>query len=45
MKILIILRLKKIFALIVKNQQKKGVPSAKINGIVAGNDQIYIKIK
>jgi len=37
MKTLIILRLKKIFALIVDNQQKIGAPSAKSNGIVAGN--------
>ena len=37
MKILIILRLKKISALIVDNQQKIGAPNAKDNGIAAGN--------
>lgn len=38
MKILIILRLKKIFVLIVDNQQKIGVPNVKKNGIAAGNE-------
>jgi len=39
MKILIILKLKKISALIADNQQKIGAPNAKNNGIAAGNKQ------